>query len=130
MREEHEKKVKELSFREENPISKNEAYEMRKEFEQAMVAENEKQRLLEILGQTSSEDEEAQLEIGATFKKYVSEKRFGDSDKHLTFKDYYKLNFVNDVPEIVSEVLCYLTGYYYFRTGFIRRATYVKMMNA
>lgn len=64
-------------------------------------------------------DDDLKLDVIETFKKYVSEKKFGEPDKSLTFKDYYKLEFINDVPEIVCDILFYLARYYHYRTNII-----------
>jgi hypothetical protein len=70
------------------------------------------------------------LDVINTFKKYVSEKKFNEDDKALVFKDYYKLNFPNDVPEIVCDIICYLSHYYHYRTGYVKKKVYEHLLDS
>jgi len=92
--------------------------------------ELEFQRFKNIMTNSSDSEDEPSIDMISTFKNFISKKNFGEPDKHLTFKDYYKLNFINDVPEIVCDILCYLSKYYHYRTNAMERALYERLMDA
>jgi hypothetical protein len=82
------------------------------------------------MDQSDESDEEPVLDVRSTFKRFVSEKRFSKPDRHINFKDYYKLNFPNDVPEIVCDIFCYLARQYHHRTGYLTREKYERLLDA
>lgn len=82
------------------------------------------------MDQSDDSDEAPVLDVYTTFKKFVSEKRFSAPDKFLNFKDYYKMNFANDVPEIVCDIFYYLANYSHYRTGYLNKDTYERLLNA
>lgn len=128
MRVAHEKEIAEL--KQHDKYSQEDIETKRKEFKEQMARVIAQQRIQDIMGHSESEDEEAKLDVADTFKQFVSQKKFGAEDRHLTFKDYYKLNFENDVPEIVCEVIHYLSGQLHHRTSHISKDTYIRMLNA
>ena len=127
LKQQKEREIKELD---KAGISTEEADRKRKEFAREWEQARQKQRVQDIMDQSDDSDEPPVLDVHATFKRFVSEKRFSAPDRHLTFKDYYKLNFPNDVPEIVCDIFCYLANQYHYRTGYLTRDTYERLLNA
>ena len=127
LKQQKEIEIKEL---EKAGLTPEEAEVKRKEFAREWDQARNKKRIEDIMDQSDDSDEAPVLDVFATFKKFVSEKRFSAPDKFLNFKEYYKLNFPNDVPEIVCDIFYYLAHYSHYRTGYLNRDTYERLLNA
>jgi len=46
----------------------------------------------------------------------------------LDFEEYAKIEFLNDVPEIVCDILCYLARYFHYRTSQMTERIYQKAL--
>ena len=92
----------------------------------------DRQRVQDIMADNKSDssDEEPKLDVQTTFKQFVSDKNFKQHDKHITFKDYSKINFANEMPEIVCDILYYLAKYRHPNAANISRDTYDRMIEA
>ena len=76
------------------------------------------------------EEEKVNLNPHVIFSKYVSENYFNKSEVCITEEQYMKLNFMNQIPEIVCEIICYLSKYYHYRTRFVSQKAYRVLMDA
>lgn len=50
------------------------------------------------------------------FQAYVGESKMPESEYKIDEKQYAALDFMNEVPEIVCDVLFHLTGFVHYRT--------------
>jgi hypothetical protein len=80
------------------------------------------------MGQAEESSDDVDLNVETTFKNYVSTKKFGASDKFLNINDYIKLDFMNDVPEIVCDILCYLSRHVHHRSNHIEKKVYEHLL--
>ena len=68
------------------------------------------------------------LNVQKTFKEYFVEKTFDRPETRITREEYNELKWLNTVPEIVCDILCYLVNYFHYRTDKISRDAYVSML--
>ena len=82
------------------------------------------------MGQAEESSDDVDLNVGTTFKNYVSTKKFGAPDKFLSINDYIKLEFMNDVPEIVCDILCYLSRHVHHRSNHLDKKVYEHLLSS
>ena len=63
-----------------------------------------------------------------TFKQYLVDKEFSAGACHITKEEYCAMPWMNVVPEIVCDILCYLCNYFHYRTDAFTRDAYVSML--
>ena len=68
------------------------------------------------------------LAVPRTFKQYTVEKNFQSDYSHITQNEYNKIPWINVVPEIVCDILCYMANYFHYRTDTFGRDAYEKML--
>ena len=62
------------------------------------------------------------------FMNYICESKMISREYFISQKKYCELEFINEVPEIVCDVLFYLSGYIHYRTDRISLEGYEKML--
>ena len=68
------------------------------------------------------------LNMAKTFKQYLVDKEFSAGDCHITKEEYCAMPWMNVVPEIVCDILCYLCNYFHYRTDAFTRDAYVSLL--
>ena len=76
------------------------------------------------------EEEKIILSPSAIFSKYISENYFNKPDVYISEEQYLQLDFMNQIPEVVCDILCYLAKYHHYRTKLISYETYEVLMDA
>ena len=76
------------------------------------------------------EEDRVVLSPREIFSKYVSDNHFSDPDRFISEEQYLRLDFTNQIPEIVCEILCYLANYYHYYTPLCAYKTYKSLMDA
>ena len=62
------------------------------------------------------------------FYYYVADKTYTEPQYYITQKQYCKLDFMNQAPEIVCEVIYYLSGFLHHRTDQVSYDAYKEVM--
>ena len=76
------------------------------------------------------EDDRVVLNPTAVFSNFISDNYFSKSDMYISEEQYCQLSFINQVPEVVCDVLCYLAKYYHYRTTEFSHENYRTLMDA
>ena len=63
------------------------------------------------------------------FSKYTSENYFTKPDVCISEEQYIRLDFMNQVPEVVCDILCYMARYYHYRTTLVSFEAYTVLMD-
>ena len=63
-----------------------------------------------------------------TFKQYALEKHFDSKAELISQDEYISMPWLNGVPEIVCDVLCYLSNYLHHRSDVIGKEAYQSML--
>ena len=53
------------------------------------------------------------------FEDYVRMKHYNKREFYITRKQYCNIDFLNEVPEVLCDLLFYLTGYMHHKTDLI-----------
>ena len=56
------------------------------------------------------------------------DKHFARAAELITQEEYLKIPWLNVVPEIVCDILCYLTHYFHYRSDLISKEAYSSML--
>ena len=64
------------------------------------------------------------------FFDFVREKKYTTKEFYITKKQYQMFEFMNQVPEIVCDVLFYLSGYVHHRTSTMHQDMYKQLLMA
>ena len=79
-------------------------------------AEHQAESLLGSQDELDTSDEENfDLDVNQTWKDYIKEKKFDQNADFISYSEYAKIHFMNDVPEIVCDIVYYLARYVYYR---------------
>ena len=70
------------------------------------------------------------LHPSRVFDEYVCEKNYQKKEYFISENQYLQLEFMNQVPEIICDLLYYLSGYVHYRTDLISKDVYQKMLIA
>ena len=70
------------------------------------------------------------LNPSAVFSNFVSDNYFKNPDEYISEEQYTQLIFMNQIPEVVCDVLCYLAKYYHYRSAEISLEVYSALMDA
>ena len=62
-------------------------------------------------------------------KQYMVEKKFEKDNMFLLRSDYAKIKWLNVVPELICDVLCYMCNYFHYRTNKLSREAYENMLS-
>ena len=68
------------------------------------------------------------MNVFAQWQDYVTAKNFSDTHNHITLEQYLHIEFVNFIPEIVCEILAYLSNYIHHRSEDIPYQIYERML--
>ena len=92
-----------------------------------------------IEGDQSTDDKEvsaskiqskpAHLDFKRVAKQYMVEKKFEKDNMFLLRSDYAKIKWLNVVPELICDVLCYMCNYFHYRTNKLSREAYENMLS-
>jgi hypothetical protein len=66
--------------------------------------------------------------VHQTFEDFVTLRKFSDDTNRISLEQYLKIEYLNLIPEIVCEVLCYLSGYVHHRNDQISHAVYSRKL--
>lgn len=72
--------------------------------------------------------EQKSPDVHKTFKQYTVDKHFSKGAELISFEEYVSIPWLNDIPEIVCDVLCYLTNYFHHRSDIISKEAYKNML--
>ena len=64
------------------------------------------------------------------FLNYICDKKYTTKEYFISQNQYLDMEFMNQVPEIVCDILYYLSGYIHHRTDQIPKDVYTKMLKA
>ena len=62
------------------------------------------------------------------FEDYVRMKHYNKREFYITRKQYCNIDFLNEVPEVICDLLFYLTGYMHHKTDLISEEAYNKLL--
>lgn len=68
------------------------------------------------------------MPLWKAFLSFIGEAKMPSREYYISKKQYLKLDFLNEVPEIVCDVLYYLSGYVHFRSKIMNAQLYEKML--
>ena len=63
------------------------------------------------------------------FSEFVFDKNFARASHHITETEYQKIEWMNVVPEIVCDILGYMSDYVHYRTHKMNRDLYENMLH-
>ena len=68
------------------------------------------------------------ISIYKAFQGYVSDSRLAKPEYYITESQYLSLDFMNEIPEIVCDILYYLSGFVHYRTNRFSQEVYEKFL--
>lgn len=70
----------------------------------------------------------APVPLWKAFNSYICESKMQHREYFISKKQYLAMEFMNEVPEIVCDILFYLSGFVHYRTDRISAETYHQML--
>ena len=59
----------------------------------------------------------------------MQQKRLDQKEYYLSRRQYCSIEFMNEAPEIVCDLLYYMAGFVHYRTNFMSQESYAQMLH-